>query len=82
MLIFASVFRMLSPIVNGSITHCYRAEHTVEMAASVTDEMLETFVLIGKPEEVATKMKARCGGKMDRVSPVIYQPNTEFLKAF
>ena len=53
----------------------------MEMAGSVTDEMLETFALVGTPEEVAQKMKARCGGKMDRVSPVIYQPDTELLTA-
>ena len=53
----------------------------VEMVGSVTDEMLETFALIGTPEEIASKMKARCDGKMDRVSPVIYQPDTELLKA-
>ena len=52
----------------------------MEMVGSVTDEMLETFALIGTPQEIASKMKARCGGKMDRVSPVIYQPDTELLK--
>ena len=56
-----------------------RAGKWLEMTASVTDEMLETFALTGTPEEVATKMKARCGGKMDRVSPVVYQPDTELL---
>jgi probable F420-dependent oxidoreductase len=58
-----------------------KAGKWVEMMGSVTDEMLETFVLIGTPEEIASKMKTRCGGKMDRVSPVIYQPDTELLKA-
>jgi len=58
-----------------------KAGKWMEMMASVTDEMLETFALIGTPEEVASKMKERCGGKMDRVSPVIYQPDTELLKA-
>ena len=53
----------------------------MEMMGSVTDEILETFALIGTPEEVARKMKARCSGKMDRVSPVVYQPDTELLKA-
>jgi len=57
-----------------------KAGKWVEMMGLVTDEMLETFVLIGTPEEVASKMKERCGGKMDRVSPVVYQPDTELLK--
>jgi probable F420-dependent oxidoreductase len=58
-----------------------KAGEWLEMTTSVTDEMLETFALVGTPEEIASKMKARCGGKMDRVSPVIYQPDTELLKA-
>ena len=57
-----------------------KAGQWLEMTTSVTDEMLETFALVGTPEEIASKMKARCGGKMDRVSPVIYQPDTELLK--
>lgn len=51
----------------------------MEMTASVTDEMLETFALIGTPKEIGQKMVERCGGIMDRVSPVIYEPNTELL---
>ena len=58
-----------------------KAGKWMEMMGSVSDEMLETFALVGTPEEVASKMKARCGTKMDRVSPVIYQPDTELLKA-
>ncbi|MBE9538400.1 MAG: TIGR03617 family F420-dependent LLM class oxidoreductase [Proteobacteria bacterium] len=57
-----------------------RAGKWAEMTALVTDEILETFALVGTPEEVATKMKARCGGKMDRVSPVVYQPDTQLIK--
>jgi probable F420-dependent oxidoreductase len=52
----------------------------LEMAASVTDEMLDTFAVVGSPEEVAAKIKARCEGLMDRVSPVIYQPDIELLQ--
>ncbi len=58
-----------------------RAGKWMEMTASVTDEMLETFALVGSPAEVASKMAARCAGKFDRVSPVVYQPDTELLKA-
>jgi probable F420-dependent oxidoreductase len=51
----------------------------MEMARSVTDEMLEAFAVVGTPAEVGEKIVARCSGVMDRVSPVIYQPDTELL---
>ncbi|MEH6550403.1 MAG: TIGR03617 family F420-dependent LLM class oxidoreductase [Pseudomonadales bacterium] len=51
----------------------------MEMAASVTDEMLHTFAVVGTPQEVGEKIIARCAGRVDRVSPVIYQPDTELL---
>ena len=41
--------------------------------------MLEAFAVVGTPAEVGKKIVARCGGIMDRVSPVIYQPDTELL---
>ncbi len=56
-----------------------RAGQWMEMAASVSDEMLETFAVVGKPEDVAKQMKARCEGKMERLSPVVYQPDTQLL---
>lgn len=49
------------------------------MAESVTDEMMDAFVVIGKPSEVAEKLQARCGQTMDRISPVIYNADTELL---
>lgn len=51
----------------------------MEMAASVTDEMLSAFAVVGTPQEVAAAINNRCGGKMERISPVIYQPDTELL---
>jgi probable F420-dependent oxidoreductase len=53
----------------------------MDMAASVTDEMLNAFAVVGTPDEVAKKIQARCEGKMERVSPVVYQPDTELLTA-
>lgn len=53
----------------------------MEMAASVTDEMLHTFAVVGTPDEVAEKISDRCQGKVERLSPVIYQPDTELLTA-
>ena len=40
----------------------------VKMATLITDEMLEKFAIIGKPEEIAHKLKARYGDLFDRVA--------------
>ncbi len=40
----------------------------VKMATLITDEMLEKFAIIGKPEEIAPKLKARYGDLFDRVA--------------
>ncbi len=56
-----------------------RAGEWLEMSKSVTDEMLETFAVIGSPEVVAAKIKDRSAGEFDRISPVIYEPNIELL---
>lgn len=52
-----------------------------EMAALVDDEMLDAFAVVGGPAEIGPKLLARCQGVVDRVSPVIYQPDTELLTA-
>ena len=51
----------------------------VEMAGLIDDEMLSTFAVTGSVTEVARKLASRCRGKMDRVSPVIYQQDTALL---
>jgi probable F420-dependent oxidoreductase len=51
----------------------------LEMAALVDDEMLHTFAVSGSVEEVARQLVQRCRDHVDRVSPVIYQPDTELL---
>jgi probable F420-dependent oxidoreductase len=52
-----------------------------EMGLLISDEMLHTFAVTGTVDEVARKMASRCAGQMDRVSPVIYQPDTRLLGA-
>lgn len=47
-----------------------------DMAGLVDDEMLNTFAVVGTPQEVAEKISARYGGKVDRVSPIAYRPDT------
>jgi len=51
----------------------------MEMAGLVTDEMLHTFAIVGEPAEVARKLTERFTGKVERVSPVIYAPDTGLL---
>lgn len=58
-----------------------RAGQWMEMAASVSDEMLAAFAVVGSPAEVAAQINSRCADQVDRVSPVVYQPDTELLQA-
>jgi probable F420-dependent oxidoreductase len=51
----------------------------MEMAKLVDDEMLHTFAVVGEPAEVASQISERFGGKVERVSPVIYSPSTDLL---
>jgi probable F420-dependent oxidoreductase len=43
-----------------------RQHKTEDMAALVTDEMVDTIAIVGEPTEVVDKMKARFGGLIDR----------------
>jgi probable F420-dependent oxidoreductase len=51
----------------------------LEMAELIDDEMLHTFAVTGSMKEVSQKLVERCGAEMDRISPVIYQPNSALL---
>jgi probable F420-dependent oxidoreductase len=51
----------------------------LEMAGLINDEMLHAFAVIGSVQEVAQQLVERCGEDMDRISPVIYQPDTALL---
>jgi probable F420-dependent oxidoreductase len=50
-----------------------------DMAALVDDEVLNTVAVVGDPAEVAQKISARFGGKVERISPVVYQPDVELM---
>ena len=56
-----------------------RDNQWLEMAGLINDEMLHAFAVTGSVEHVAEQLVARCAGRMDRISPVIYQPDTEQL---
>lgn len=49
------------------------------MADLVDDTILHTFACSGSPEEVAAKIRLRFEGHVERVSPVIYAPDTALL---
>jgi alkanesulfonate monooxygenase SsuD/methylene tetrahydromethanopterin reductase-like flavin-dependent oxidoreductase (luciferase family) len=51
----------------------------MEMSDLVTDEMLETFAVVGTPEQVAEQIATRFNGKVDRISPVVYQPDMALM---
>ena len=51
----------------------------MEMAQLVDDDILKTFAVVGTPAEVARQIATRYKGKVDRVSPVIYQPDLALL---
>ena len=39
-----------------------------EMGTLIDDDMLDTFAIIGEPEQIAPKMRARYGDVVDRIS--------------
>ena len=47
----------------------------------IDDDILNTFAVVGTPAEVADKIATRFGGKVERISPVIYQPDVPLLSA-
>lgn len=51
-----------------------------ELSNLVDDEILNTFAVVGTPAEVGAKIAQRFGGKVDRVSPVAYQPDVPLLQ--
>ena len=51
----------------------------VELAGLVDDDILTTFAVVGTPAEVAAQIAARFKGKVERISPVVYQPDVALL---
>ncbi len=50
-----------------------------EMAQLIDDDMLRTFAAVGSPAEVAEQLATRFRGKVDRISPVVYNPDIALL---
>ena len=56
-----------------------RAGNWMELSRLIDDDILNTFAVVGTPAEVAQKIVARYQGKVDRISPVVYQPDIPLL---
>ena len=56
-----------------------RAGKWMELTELIDDDMLKTFAVVGSPAECAQQIASRYKGKIDRVSPVIYQPDIALL---
>lgn len=51
-----------------------------ELSHLIDDDILNTFAVVGTPAEVGSKIAERFAGKVDRVSPVAYQPDVPLLQ--
>ncbi len=51
----------------------------MEMGQLIDDDILKTFAVVGTPTQVAAQIRDRYQGKVDRVSPVVYQPDLNVL---
>ena len=56
-----------------------RAGKWAELAGLVDDDILNTIAVVGTPSEVARKIVDRFGGRVERISPVIYQPDVALM---
>ena len=65
--------------LQGEANRMIKEGKWLEMNDLIDDEILNTFAVVGTPTEVAEKIAARFKGKVDRISPVIYQPDVELL---
>lgn len=50
-----------------------------ELSQLIDDDILHTFAVVGTPAEVGKEIVARYEGKVERVSPVVYQPDVALL---
>ncbi|MFK7974877.1 MAG: TIGR03617 family F420-dependent LLM class oxidoreductase [Halioglobus sp.] len=65
----------LQPEANSMI----REGKWAELSSLIDDDILNTFAVVGTPAEVGKKIADRYAGKVERVSPVAYQPDIELL---
>ncbi|MFT5102310.1 MAG: putative F420-dependent oxidoreductase [Planctomycetaceae bacterium] len=51
----------------------------MELPHLIDDDILKTFAVVGTTTEVAQQIATRYKGKVDRISPVVYQPDVPLL---
>jgi len=56
-----------------------RAGNWTDLATLIDDDILNTFAVVGTPREVAAQIATRFSGRVERISPVIYQPDVPLL---
>jgi alkanesulfonate monooxygenase SsuD/methylene tetrahydromethanopterin reductase-like flavin-dependent oxidoreductase (luciferase family) len=56
-----------------------REGNWMELTNLIDDDILKTFAVVGTPTEVAHQIAGRFKGKVDRISPVVYQPDLALL---
>lgn len=65
--------------LQGDANTLIRGGRWNELNTLIDDEILNTFAVVGTPAEVATKIATRFEGKVERVSPVVYQADLALL---
>ncbi len=65
--------------LQGEANGLIRAGKWDELTGLIDDDILNTFAVVGTPKEVAAKIVERFAGKVDRISPVVYQPDVPLL---
>src|SRR5210317_1243940 len=56
-----------------------REGNWTELTRLIDDDILNTFAVVGTPAEVAAQIATRFKGRVDRISPVVYQPDLALL---
>lgn len=65
--------------LQGEANKLTREGNWAELTRLIDDDILNTFAVVGTPAEVAAQIATRFKGRVDRISPVVYQPDLALL---
>jgi len=65
--------------LQGEANKLTREGNWAELTRLIDDDILNTFAVVGTPAEVAAQIATRFKGRVDRISPVVYQPDLILL---
>jgi len=65
--------------LQGEANKLTRQGNWMELTRLIDDDILNTFAVVGTPAEVAAQIATRFKGRVDRISPVVYQPDLALL---